>query len=260
MLLVLGWGKARSRALGTADPAWEPEGDERSWTRTSRRMQRSHWKCSSVKPSAVWSEVNPAALEGSSWSSALHLWLHKLPPAFLHLHLSLALRELQGQPGAEGQEKGRKASGKTETGFLPFCFTTNPPILETKLINTAQSPQLLPALDQLSAHSEGSKPWMKALRGKLGCLTGRAGTALLRKHNDDKSYKDNLFLFWLRRGKKKQLRKPKICRKVCGKAKIVQGTPRWAGPLPLLLGRLLQIWSNPWKGLLKEKPVYGSWL
>lgn len=172
MLLVLGWGKARSRALGTADPAWEPEGDERSWTRTSQRMQRSHWKCSSVKPSAVWSEVNPAALEGSSWSSALHLWLHKLPPAFLHLHLSLALRELQGQPGAEGQEKGRKASGKTETGFLPFCFTTNPPILETKLINTAQSPQLLPALDQLSAHSEGSKPWMKALRGKLGCLTG----------------------------------------------------------------------------------------
>lgn len=172
MLLVLGWSKVRSRALSTADPAWEPEGDERSWTRTSQRMQRSHWKCSSVKPSAVWSEVNPAALEGSSWSSVLHLWLHKLPPAFPHLHLSPALRELQGQPGVEGQEKGREASGKTETGFLPFCFTTNPPILETKLINTAQSPQLLPALDQLRAHSEGSKPWMKALLGKLGCLTG----------------------------------------------------------------------------------------
>lgn len=76
-------------------------------------------------------------------------------------------RELQDQPGAQPQEEGREASVKTETEFSPFCFNTKAHILETKLINTAQSSQLLSALDTQCTLKDPN-PWMESTSGETG--------------------------------------------------------------------------------------------
>lgn len=138
------------------------------------------------------------------------------------------------------RRKEEKLQKRERLGFCLFTLTQKLTLWRRSWETQHRAHSCSPALDQLSAHFEGSKPVEeKQFWGKWGAWQeGWNITAQVVMMTS--LTKILCSSFDLSGGKKKQLRKPKkICRKVCGKTKIDQGTPRGAGPLPLFLGWLL---------------------